>query len=84
MPVAILAGSRPYAKLPRMPRSKARSQSQVRPSLRPEERPFSLRKLAGYLGLAPATVSLVLNRSPVADTISAETKKPSFRRRSEV
>jgi hypothetical protein len=46
-------------------------------TLQPEE-------LADYLGLAPATVSLVLNRSPLADTISAETKKPSFRRRSEV
>jgi DNA-binding LacI/PurR family transcriptional regulator len=37
-----------------------------------------LKKLADYLGLAPATVSLVLNRSPVADTIAAETKKLIF------
>lgn len=35
---------------------------------------FSLKKLAEHLGLAPATVSLVLNDSPVAGTISAETK----------
>jgi DNA-binding LacI/PurR family transcriptional regulator len=50
----------------------------ARPSARPEDRPFSLKKLADYLGLAPATVSLVLNRSPVADTISEETKKIVF------
>ncbi len=38
------------------------------------EQKFSLKKLADYLGLAPATVSLVLNGSPVADTIAAGTK----------
>lgn len=66
----------PYAKLPWILSHTA--QSKVRRSLRPEERPLSLKKLADYLGLAPATVSLVLNRSPVADTISAETKKLVF------
>jgi LacI family transcriptional regulator len=35
---------------------------------------FSLKALAEHLGLAPATVSLVLNDSPVASTISAETR----------
>jgi DNA-binding LacI/PurR family transcriptional regulator len=35
---------------------------------------FSLKNLAEHLGLAPATVSLVLNESPVAKTISAETR----------
>ena len=34
----------------------------------------SLKQLADYLGLSPATVSVVINRSPVADTISAHTK----------
>jgi DNA-binding LacI/PurR family transcriptional regulator len=33
-----------------------------------------LRQLADRLGLSPATVSVVINRSPVADTISQETK----------
>jgi DNA-binding LacI/PurR family transcriptional regulator len=35
---------------------------------------ISLKELAEYLGLAPATVSLVLNRSPVADSIPQATK----------
>jgi len=39
---------------------------------------IGLRELADYLGLAPATVSLVMNGSPVADTISTETKKLIF------
>jgi DNA-binding LacI/PurR family transcriptional regulator len=38
----------------------------------------SLKMLADELGLAPATVSLVLNDSPVAATISAETKERIF------
>lgn len=37
-------------------------------------RPASLKQLADYLGLAPATVSLVMNRAPVAATIAKETK----------
>ena len=40
-----------------------------------QEVPSSLKQLADYLGLAPATVSLVLNGSAVADTISPDTKK---------
>lgn len=39
---------------------------------------FSLKKLADHLGLAPATISLVLNGSAVADTVSAETKSQIF------
>jgi DNA-binding LacI/PurR family transcriptional regulator len=37
-------------------------------------RPVSLKELAERLGLSPATVSLVINRSPVADSIPQETK----------
>jgi DNA-binding LacI/PurR family transcriptional regulator len=37
-------------------------------------RPASLKQLADYLGLAPATVSLVMNRAPVAETIAKATK----------
>jgi DNA-binding LacI/PurR family transcriptional regulator len=35
---------------------------------------ISLKQLADHLGLSPATVSVVINRSAVADTISQETK----------
>lgn len=37
-------------------------------------RSISLKQLANRLGLSPATVSVVINRSPVADTISQGTK----------
>ncbi len=37
-------------------------------------KPISLKELADHLGLSPATVSLVLNRSKVADAIPRETK----------
>jgi DNA-binding LacI/PurR family transcriptional regulator len=36
--------------------------------------PVSLKKLAEYLGLSPTTLSLVLNDSPLANTIPQETK----------
>src|SRR5215469_16370560 len=39
-----------------------------------KESKFSLKQLAEHLGLAPATVSLVLNGSQVAKTISPETR----------
>src|SRR2546430_14550125 len=39
---------------------------------------MSQRKLADYLGLSPATVSLVINRSVVADSIPAETQERIF------
>lgn len=39
---------------------------------------MSLKKLAEHLGLSPATVSLVTNRSPVADSIPQETKDRIF------
>src|SRR6476660_8384731 len=41
-------------------------------------RPASLRDLADYLGLAPATISLVMNRAPVANTIPLETRNRIF------
>jgi DNA-binding LacI/PurR family transcriptional regulator len=37
-------------------------------------KPVSLKKLAEHLGLSPAPVSLVINRSTVADSIPQETK----------
>lgn len=47
-------------------------------TLRPGPKPVSLKELAEVLGLAPATVSLVINRSSVADTIPQETKDRIF------
>ena len=44
----------------------------------PSGETFSLKKLADHLGLAPATVSLVLNGSAVAATVSSETKNLIF------
>ena len=41
-------------------------------------KPLSLKKLADRLGFSPATVSLVINRSPVADTIPQATKDRIF------
>src|SRR5437764_12901302 len=40
--------------------------------------PVSLKELAQPLVLSPATVSLVINRSPVADSIPQETKDRIF------
>jgi DNA-binding LacI/PurR family transcriptional regulator len=72
----ILARWVPLCQTAGMPTSTARTGARL--WARPEERPSSLKKLADYLGLAPATISLVLNRSPVADTITAETQKRIF------
>src|SRR5258706_5082838 len=41
-------------------------------------KPMSLKKLAEYLGLPPAAVSPVINRSTVADSIPQETKDRVF------
>lgn len=38
-------------------------------------KPVTLKELAEHLGLSPATISLVINRSPVADSIPRETKE---------
>jgi LacI family transcriptional regulator len=40
-----------------------------------QRRPAGLKEVADYLGLAPATISLVMNGSPVAATISKDTKE---------
>ena len=46
----------------------------TRSTLRMSPKQVSLKELAEHVGLAPATVSLVLNRSPVADSIPQGTK----------
>lgn len=45
---------------------------------RPLPRKVSLKFLADYLDLSAATISLVMNRSPVADAIPQETKERVF------
>ena len=45
-----------------------------RERVRQSSKPVSLKELAEHLGLSPATVSLVMNRSSVADSIPQETK----------
>lgn len=61
------------AKRQRKARSGARAERE--PSERAQARgAVSLKQLADHLGLSPATVSVVINRSPVADTISPHTK----------
>ncbi len=47
-------------------------------SVRMGPKPVSLKELAEHLGLSPATVSLVINRSHVADSIPQETKDRIF------
>jgi LacI family transcriptional regulator len=41
----------------------------------PENRPLSLKVLAEYLGLSPATISLVVNNAPGAKSISPATRE---------
>src|SRR2546428_9883899 len=58
-----------------VPRNKAPARGAPRPRSRKQ---ISLKKLADRLGLAPATVSLVINRSPVVDSVPQQTKERVF------
>ena len=49
-------------------------EGRTREKVSQSSKPVSLKELAEYLGLSPATVSLVMNRSSVADSIPQETK----------
>lgn len=53
--------------------TKKRAKGAARP-VRMGPKPVSLKELAERLSLSPATVSLVINRSPVADSIPQDTK----------
>ena len=55
------------------PKKSRRAGSRVRSANRP-----TLKDLASHLDLSPATISLVLNRSPVADAIPEETQQRVF------
>src|SRR5215470_10449965 len=71
--------------LPRFPCARLRSVSPRKQKVvvgdgagRAARKPMSLKKLAEHLALSPATVSLVINRSTVADSIPQETKDRIF------
>ena len=66
----------PCARLRFVATSKSKTSSEG--SGRSARKPMSLKKLAEYLELSPATVSLVINRSSVADSIPQETKDRIF------
>ena len=57
-----------------MPRKKARRPFSSPPAGGAEQS-VGLKALAEHLGLSPATVSLVINRSPAADSIPQQTKE---------
>ena len=58
--------------------AKKKTDKSAHSTVRLGPKPVSLKELAEVLGLAPATVSLVINRSSVADTIPQETKDRIF------
>lgn len=75
-PSASLAPTRfPVKHCHRMPKSKSADGHSRAPK---SKKPVGLKDLAEYLGLSPATVSLVMNGSPVADTIARDTKELIF------
>jgi LacI family transcriptional regulator len=57
----------------RVPRQKARSSR--RRSAAPGVQPVTLKTLADHLGLSPATISIVINRSPAARSIPSRTQE---------
>src|SRR5215471_8930955 len=61
-----------------MPPKKRKSVRPSRSVAQNAPRHASLKSVAEHLGLSPATVSLVMNRSPVADSIPPATKELIF------
>jgi len=61
-----------------VPIKKSKPKPASETSAHASRRPMSLKKLAEHLDLSPATVSLVINRSSVADSIPQETKDRIF------
>jgi DNA-binding LacI/PurR family transcriptional regulator len=60
-------------------RKKTKTKSRSTPAkLKGRNAPVSLKDLAEHLGLSQTTVSVVLNESPVADSIRTETKERIF------
>lgn len=71
-----LAGSCSLCKTARVPAHKRSGPTPHRTDDRPKR--VTLRMLADHLGLSPATVSLVLNRNSVADSIPGATQERIF------
>src|SRR5215470_10741690 len=61
-----------------MPPKKRKSGRPFRSPAQNAPRHASLKSVAEHLGLSPATISLVMNRSPVADSIPPATKELIF------
>ena len=57
------------------PMTRRKSSSPVRPIPDNHNQPISLKRLAEHLGLSSATVSIVMNRTPLSDMIPEETKQ---------
>jgi len=55
-----------------------KKQSKANGTVRVPRKTMNLKKLAEHLDLSPATVSLVINRSSVADSTPQETKDRVF------
>jgi LacI family transcriptional regulator len=55
--------------------TRRKSSSPVRPLPDDHNQPISLKRLAEHLGLSSATVSIVMNRTPLSDMIPEETKQ---------
>jgi LacI family transcriptional regulator len=70
------SGSKSGSKTEAKGESKTEAKTEAASS--PSRKPMSLKKLAEHLDLSPATVSLVINRSNVADSIPQETKDRIF------
>lgn len=61
-----------------MKRQSGKSERSAKPAQADSRKGPSLKTLAQHLGLAPATVSVVLNNSPIAATIPASTRDRVF------
>ena len=57
-----------------MSQSSAGPPSRNQPRVSPVNKPPGLKEIAAYLNLSPATVSIVLNRAPLAASFSEETR----------
>ena len=60
------------------PNSKPKFEAKLKPKTHRPGQKVSLKFLADYLGLSPATLSLVMNRSAVADSIPKATQEQIF------
>jgi DNA-binding LacI/PurR family transcriptional regulator len=57
-----------------MPKPSGPPPSRSKPRILAENKPPGLKEIAAYLNLSPATVSIVLNRAPLAASLSEDTR----------